>query len=536
MNKIQIILSLVLTAGILFSLCACSDNKDDPSERIIKYNIDGEPITLDPQIAADSGAELIILNIYEGLMRLDENDEPILGAAESYTSDNKYMSYTFTVRANAVWNDGSELTAQDFKYGIVRALAPETGSNTVDELFCIKNAQKFHSGKADESKLGIRTSGNNITFELEYSDKDFPRVLTLPPTMPCNKEFFDSTQGQYGLEDDTILSNGAFNVKKYGWSHGESISLRTNENYYGEKKPVPAGVDITIGEEPGNALKAISDGTLDCYEIAGSDIESAVNAGMTVKTYNDITWGICFNMDDSIMKNKNIRLSLLTVLNRESLEDNIPENYSRASGTIPDTAVIGGKNYRSIAGEMLLNQSDDAKRYFADGLSELELTKLQNVEILCPDDEDIQPMINYIISTWNDMTGNYCNKNPVSLSELNSAVSSGNYTIALAPLRSEGLSPYNTLKKFKTGENGNITNLKSEEYDAFLTQLKDASDADSIDAAIAAEGYLCSNAVFYPICTEARCYANASDITGLIFHQYGAEIDFRYATSLEGEQ
>lgn len=530
--KIIRLLAVVLSICIIFSLCACSDNSDDPSERIIKYNIENEPITLDPQIADDSAAELIIMNIYEGLMRLDENDRPTLGAAKDYTSDSGYMKYTFTVRDNAKWSDGSKLTADDFKYGIVRALAPETGSETVEELFCIKNAEKFHNGKAEESEVGISVLKNKIIFQLEYSNEDFLRILTLPSTMPCNKEFFNSTKGQYGREDDMILSNGPFNVKKYGWIHGESIILRTNENYIGEKSPVPAGVDITIGESPNNAFEAVSDGTLDCYAISGSDYERAKSAGMTIKAYDDITWGICFNLSNEVMKNENIRKGFLTSFDREIIEKNIPEHYNVSNGIVPKAATVGSENYRDIAGEMFLTQSKDAKKYFTDGLKELELAKLSDIEILCPDDEDIQPMINEMIKAWNDTTGYYFNKNPVSRYELNTAISSGNYTIAFAPMRSDGASPFNTLEKFRTNENGNIVGLKSEDYDAFLAQIENSSYSESIDTIIEAEKYLRDHAIFYPICTETRYYASTPDITGIIFHQYGAEVDFRYATAL----
>lgn len=535
MKKIRELIAVILSFCLIFSLCACSDSADDPSERIIKYNIENEPITLDPQIANDSAAELIIMNIYEGLMRLDENDNPTIGVAESYTSNSDYTEYTFTVRSDAKWSDGSTLTAEDFRYGMVRALATETDSETAGELFCIKNAEKFHNGEAEETELGISISGNKIVFELEYSDEDFLSVLTLPPTMPCNKEFFASTQGQYGREDDMILSNGSFYVKKYGWSHGESIILRKNENYVGEKNPVPAGVDITIGENPDNAFEAVFDGTFDCYAISGSDYERAYEAGMTIKAYDDITWGICFNMDNDIMKNANIRKGFLTSLNRNNIENNIPEHYNYANGIVPETATVGLKNYRDLAGEMFLNQSDDAKQYFAKGLKELELTKLSDIEILCPDDEDIQPMVNEMIKAWNSTTGYYFNKNPVSRSELSNAVSSGNYSIVLAPLQSDGASPFNTLEKFRTNASGNIADLKSEEYDAFIDRIENSSDSDSINTIIEAEKYLRDNAIFYPICTETRYYASAPNITGIIFHQYGAEVDFRYATAVEGD-
>ena len=40
------------------------------------------------------------------------------------------------------------------------------------------------------------------------------------------------------------------------------------------------------------------------------------------------------------------------------------------------------------------------------------------------------------------------------------------------------------------------------------------------------------NAIFYPICTETRYYASAEGIVGVMFHQFGAEADFRYASAV----
>lgn len=108
----------------------------------------------------------------------------ILGAAKSYEANKDYTHFIFTLCDDLKWNDGTELTAEDFRYGIVRALSPETGSETVENLYCIKNAENFHKGKAKKSELGISVDENKIIFDLEYSDEAFPKVLTSPPTMP----------------------------------------------------------------------------------------------------------------------------------------------------------------------------------------------------------------------------------------------------------------------------------------------------------------------------------------------------------------
>lgn len=531
MKIIKSILTGILVMSLIFSLCACFDNDDAMSEQIIKYNVESEPITLDPQIADDNASKLVILNIFEGLMRLNENDRVVFGVAESYQNNNDYTQYKFVLRDGVKWNDGTDLTAEDFRYGIVRALSPETDSQTIEELYCIKNAENFHNGKAKESELGIDISGNMITFDLEYSDEDFPKVLTTAPTMPCNENFFLSTKGQYGREDEMILSNGAFYVKRYGWTHGESIKLRNNENYVGDKKAIPAGVDISIGNID-NGFKAIYDGIVDCYAISGSDFENAKNSGMTVKEYDDITWGICFNMQNKIMQNDNIRKGLLTSLNRENIEKLVPEHYNPTNGIVPKSIEVGSQNYRTKAGEMYIKQDRNSKHYFYDGMKELEITKL-DIEILCPDDKEIQPMINEMIQRWNENTGYYFNKNPVSSSELEYAASIGDYTVAFLPIQSSGSSPFDTLKKFRSNESGNVSGLNSDEYDSYISNIENSSDSQSLDMIIKAEKYLCDNAVFYPICTETRYYASAENVSGIIFHQFGAEADFRYATALE---
>lgn len=71
MRFIKIFLAGFLVLSLMLFMCGCSDD-GVKSELIIKYNIESEPITLDPQIANDSSSRLVILNIFEGLMRLDE--------------------------------------------------------------------------------------------------------------------------------------------------------------------------------------------------------------------------------------------------------------------------------------------------------------------------------------------------------------------------------------------------------------------------------------------------------------------------------
>ena len=71
---------------------------------------------MDPTLNNSSGAGTMILNAFEGLMVLDENDQPVEGTAESMEVSEDGLVYTFKIREDAKWSDGEAVTADNFKY------------------------------------------------------------------------------------------------------------------------------------------------------------------------------------------------------------------------------------------------------------------------------------------------------------------------------------------------------------------------------------------------------------------------------------
>ena len=528
------ILCLFFSCFILFSLCACSDSDDEPENQIISYNIDNEPVTLDPQIANDSGARLVILNIFEGLVRLDANGSAVPGVAERWDISNDGTVYTFYLRNDACWNDGTAVTADDFVFGITRALLPGTQSPTASTLFCIENAEEVYNGIISSDSLGIKAlDEHTLKIQLEYSYSEFLELLATPPAMPCNEDFFEQSAGQYGRDDDMILSNGAFYVRSSSWSHDEYIYLRKNSYYSGQDTPVPAGVNITIGETFEDVCQSISDGTIDCYSLPNNQVSEAQELGFNMSSFGDTVWGIAFNTQNEALQNKNIRCGLLSSLDRNFILETIPENCTTVSDIIPDGAKINGESYRSLVeDDLYIKYSDNAKVTLQKGLSQLKLDSLPKLTILCTDDEATQSIVNNIIETWNKLTGNYINKNPVTRSELDNYIESGNYQIVIAPLTVDGDSPVDTLEIFKSTNSNNIAKLSDSTYDNYINTITKQPDISALDTILEAEKYINDNGIFYPLYIENRYYASAENVTGIIFHPYGAEADFFYATKI----
>ena len=520
----------LMLALLCLTLCACGKEPEGPEDQIIYYNIDSEPVTLDPQIANDSASRLIIMNTFEGLVRTGENNSILKGAAESWDISGDKMMYTFHLRNGLKWNDGTPLKANDFVYGITRTIQAQTSSPTAQTLYCIKNAEKVNTGKAENDTLGVfATDDRTVVFQLEYPDADFLQLLSTPPAMPCNREFFEKTSGQYGRDSDKLLCNGAFYIRENGWSHDEYIYLRKNKEYVGQEKPVPAGVNINIGKTETDVCTAIEKGDIDCGAITTADLDRAEKLKMHLTGFGDTIWGISFNTKDEILKSRDIRCGLLSSLDRKKILSDLPDHCTPTENIIPESAVIDGKSYRSKAGKLTFSSKDKPEVLLAKGMKEVNTDIVTNITILCTDDESTQVFVNNIIEKWNGLTGGYFNKKPVPLSELKDTVSGENYQIIIAPLTIQGNTPLSTLELFESTSQYNTASLSSEAYDNFVSKIRKNLTSESAETVKEAERYLLDEGIFYPLYVENRYYASAENVTGIIFHPYGAEVDFFYA-------
>lgn len=544
-KKILRYFCIFLVSAIILNFSSCSGKKELPQDQIINYNISSEPITLDPQIADDSGARLIIMNIFEGLVKLGENEEIKEGAAENWEINGNGLKYTFHLRKNLKWNDETPLTANDFVFGISRALKPETNSPTAKKIYCIKNAELVNKGFIDPSNLGIYAADSStLIIELEYKNPNFLSLLAEPAAMPCNEEFFVKTGGRYGRDDDMILSNGAFKVRTDGWEHDEYIYLRRNQNYIGKDTPIPAGVNINIGNMPDDPCKSVADGKTDCCEISAGDLKNAENSGLTLTSYGDTVWGIAFNTKDEVFSDKNIRNILLSGIKRENiLEGFLSKTYSggfsATSNIIPEIAKINGKSYRTLVGNCKnaeINTNTNKREEFQQALKKAGISSPPKLTILCTelydDDSAVQEMVSNIIESWNKITGTYVNKKSVSISELKSKIANSDYSVVIAPIKAESESPIDILKLFSSESDFNISSFSSKTYDKLVENAENQNISSDIMKILSAENYLIENGIFYPLYVENRYYACAKNISGIIFHPYGAEADFFFAEKI----
>ena len=173
------IIAFALSFGIALSLTACK--KNDGKNYIFRYDISANPVTLDPQQANEPNSNIIIKNVYLGLLTVNSDGSIDSGVAEKYSVSPDGLTYTFTLRDDIFWTNSEgfeeKCTAKDFVFGFERLFSPATESLRAKDYYCIKDSESYHNGGKDS--VGVKAlSDFELEITLEEPNPRFPALLT----------------------------------------------------------------------------------------------------------------------------------------------------------------------------------------------------------------------------------------------------------------------------------------------------------------------------------------------------------------------
>ena len=102
-------------------------------------------------------------------MAIARHEEPIPGAAESWSISDDGRTYTFNLRPNGQWSNGDPVTAHDFVYSWRRLLSPALGAEYAYQLYFLVNAERFHKREiTDFDQVGVHAL-DDLTLEVELN-------------------------------------------------------------------------------------------------------------------------------------------------------------------------------------------------------------------------------------------------------------------------------------------------------------------------------------------------------------------------------
>ena len=178
----------ILSALLVLTMMAGCGNKSEETtgeEKAITVGTNSESGGLDPAgMIADTYLAYSVTALDE-LLTYNADGEIEYRAAESYEVNDDQTEWTFHLRENAEWSDGTPVTSADFRNTIERSLDPESGKGYSNYLFPIENAEAIYNGEADMSTLGLETPDDEtIIFHLSTPCVYFLDLLRLPVYTP----------------------------------------------------------------------------------------------------------------------------------------------------------------------------------------------------------------------------------------------------------------------------------------------------------------------------------------------------------------
>ena len=93
------------------------------------------------------------------LLTFDENGEVEYRAARSYEVSEDNRVWTFHLREDALWSDGTPVTSEDFRNTIERALDPASGSGYAVYLFPIEKCGRDIQWRGGHGQSGRGDAG-----------------------------------------------------------------------------------------------------------------------------------------------------------------------------------------------------------------------------------------------------------------------------------------------------------------------------------------------------------------------------------------
>lgn len=410
------IISVFLCCAVLITLFGCSDNTNSA---IIYYGVDTCPDSLDPQ-TADTFIELMLVrNLYEGLLRENENGEIVGGIAESYTKNG--LTYTFNLKKDAVWSDGTNITADDFIFALQRAVNPVTASPNVACLFSVKNAEAIYNGKNSVSALGItKTDDYTLTVELIREDENFLYTLTTAICMPCNEKFFNNSIGKYGMSYSTVLCNGSYRLTKWN-TEDFAIRIAANSKYTGSFIPKNSAVYFTKNTKI-DTLESLNKSYVDIAEISAVNKNAAENSGYTTKRINNKVW--LLSLGGGFTQNMKYALHM-SAINSDDFTD-ISDTYTFADKILPD--VLSSDNI----GTVNLYNAEFSKQLYNSEIKLFTDSVFPQNKILYFGDDTSTNLVKKIAGHLQQNLGTYVNiEKTNSLSALNYKTAGDEYHIAV---------------------------------------------------------------------------------------------------------
>lgn len=276
-----------------------------------------EAVLLDPHMSTDVPSANVAYNIFEQLVKFNENMELVGSLAEDWQLIDD-TTWEFKLREGVTFHDGSDLTAEVVKANFDRILDPKVASPRAFLFEMVNNVEVI-----DEY---------TVRFHLDYPFAPFPAHLThnggaIISKAAIEKDYEAMENGEKAgtYINANPIGTGYFKLEE--WVSGDYIKLARNDNYWGDKAKLDS-VTFKVVNEPLTRIAELERGHSHIIEpLNPSDmkrVEDLDNAFVHRQSSTAIAY-IGFNMEKEPFNDVRVRQAISHAIDKSQIIDGIYE-------------------------------------------------------------------------------------------------------------------------------------------------------------------------------------------------------------------
>lgn len=492
--------------------------------KTISLNAGMEPTGLNTLTSTYAIEFSLFKHMYENLVTLDDDDNTVPGAAESWDYDEDTLTYTFHLRKDGVWTNGDPVTAKDFEFAWSQALNPDVASDYAYFLYFIKNAEKYFNGEVTWDEVGVKVVDDyTLEVTMEQPTPYALFLLSFGTLAPINQRFYEAVGADlYSTEAQYFCTNGPFALTE--WSHNDKIVMQKNDAWHGAADVEVEEIDWKIITDANAALSSFLAGDLDMVGLGtGELIKQATAAGATIQSYTDGTsFYIYFNNNDQYLSNVNLRRALFNAIDEQKEIDTVWQNDNEpmTSFTAPGVSATDGTSFAGKVGELYAPSRDQekAKEYLATALSELGCTVddlSAHLSIDCGDSATSIAEASFYQEQWRQVLGIEVTVNSMITKQGSQNRKTGNYVMSITGWGPDYNDPNTFLDLWVTDGGNNQTGFSNERYDELIDLAAKETDLEKRESYfIECEQIIADQLPIGPAFWRAPSYACSDKIKG----------------------
>ncbi|MDV6011969.1 peptide ABC transporter substrate-binding protein [Haloechinothrix sp. LS1_15] len=479
------------------------------TQRRIQAWLPGEPPNFDPQAGVDEWSYRIHIGWLEGLTRTDRTGRTVPALAADWEADGSHTELVVRLRTEATWSDGRPITAEDVRFGVLRALHPDHGLRAAWQMYVLEGAEEYHKGRAGPP-VGVSVeSSDTVRFVFDEPVPYVPQLWTLPPFAPLRADVMDGVSAPPVTE---MPSSGPFDLVEY--REGDLVRLVRNDRYWDRELTPPDEVVVRLGGDPVERFLA---GEVDLADTSERRV-AEIDPDCVTRTPECSIVYMLVNAGDPQLADGRVRAAIAAAVEPE-------EVASRAApACVPLTRLVPRSDGTSgyLAATRQVTVPRDADTAPLAGLS---------LSLLCGDNTDNRAEAE-VVAGQLAASGADVRVVPRGYAERYTSIRQGDYQIAIVAWKADFDSPLAFLREHVSDRAaGNQSKWSDGTYNRLVAEARATGDPGRRDSLLArAEHRLLASHHVIPLLQRVRTWLRRPGLEGVVFRQAGVAPELRWAS------